>query len=111
MLDLADYRGERTLVVFWNPGCGFCQRMLDDLKAWESNPQPGAPRLLLVSTGSPEDNRAHGLTSKIVIDPNFSVGSSFGANGTPSGILVDADGRVASTLAVGGPGVMELARS
>jgi hypothetical protein len=30
---LADFRGTTTLVLFWRPGCGFCQRMLPDLKA------------------------------------------------------------------------------
>jgi peroxiredoxin len=29
---LGDFRGEETLVLFWNPGCGFCQQMLPDLK-------------------------------------------------------------------------------
>jgi thiol-disulfide isomerase/thioredoxin len=28
---LADFAGHPTAVLFWNPGCGFCQRMLDDL--------------------------------------------------------------------------------
>ena len=27
-VELADFRGEKTLVLFWNPGCGFCQQML-----------------------------------------------------------------------------------
>ena len=25
----------RTLLLFWNPSCGFCQQMLEDVKAWE----------------------------------------------------------------------------
>jgi peroxiredoxin len=29
MVDLAAFRGARTLVLFWNPGCGFCRQMLD----------------------------------------------------------------------------------
>ena len=33
---LADFAGHPTAVLFWNPGCGFCQRMVDDLKAWEA---------------------------------------------------------------------------
>jgi thiol-disulfide isomerase/thioredoxin len=24
-VELADFRGQQTLVHFWNPGCGFCQ--------------------------------------------------------------------------------------
>ena len=38
-VELEDFRGEETLVLFWNPGCGFCQQMLPDLKAWEEDPQ------------------------------------------------------------------------
>jgi hypothetical protein len=37
------------------------------------------------------------------------VGQAFGASGTPSGVLVDAQGKVASDIAVGAPAVMELA--
>ncbi len=38
-MELEDFRGEETMVLFWNPGCGFCQQMLPDLKAWEEDPQ------------------------------------------------------------------------
>jgi thiol-disulfide isomerase/thioredoxin len=37
-VNLAAFRGKKTLVLFWNPHCGFCQRMLDDLKAVEADP-------------------------------------------------------------------------
>lgn len=111
MVDLADHRGTRTLLLFWNPGCGFCEGMVDDLKAWEAAPPKGAPKLMLISAGSASDNKAAGLRSPILLDDDFSVGSAFGASGTPSAILVDARGNVASTLAVGKPGVMKLARS
>ena len=108
-VDLATHRGTKTLVLFWNPGCGFCARMLDDLKAWENNRPKGAPKLLIVSTGDVEENRAMGLKSPVVLDPNFSVGRSFGASGTPSAVLVDARGRIASEVAVGAPSVLALA--
>ena len=52
IVTLNDYAGDPTAVLFWNPGCGYCKRMLDDLKAWEANPPEGAPRLLVVSTGT-----------------------------------------------------------
>ena len=29
-VNLADFHGHQILVVFWNPGCGFCQQMLPD---------------------------------------------------------------------------------
>jgi peroxiredoxin len=107
---LSDFRGSETLVLFWNPGCGFCQQMLDDLKTWDASPPPGAPRLLVVSTGSVEENRALGLRSPVVLDQGFSVGSAFGANGTPMAVLIDAEGRIASDVAGGAPAVLTLAR-
>jgi thiol-disulfide isomerase/thioredoxin len=107
---LEDFRGEETLVLFWNPGCGFCQQMLPDLKEWEANSSPeDAPKLLVVSAGSEEANKQMGLTSPVVLDQQFAVGRAFGASGTPSAVLVDAEGKVASEVAVGAPAVMELA--
>ena len=50
------------------------------------------------------------LRSTVVLDQVFSVGSTFGANGTPSAVLVDEQGKIASELAVGAPAVLTLAR-
>jgi thiol-disulfide isomerase/thioredoxin len=44
-------RGDQRLLVFWNPGCGFCRSMHEDLLAWEDAAQSGAPRLVVVSSG------------------------------------------------------------
>jgi thiol-disulfide isomerase/thioredoxin len=97
-----------TLVVFWNPGCGFCQRMLDDVRTFAQSPPEGAPRLLLISTGSVQENQAMELPTPIALDGTFAAGSAFGTTGTPSGILVDSEGKIASELAIGAPGVMAL---
>lgn len=105
---LADLYGRDTAVLFWNPGCGYCERMLPELKAWDHDPPDGAPRLLVVSTGSVEVNRAMGLHSPVVLDDGFAGGLAFGAGGTPSAVLVDRNGRVASPVAVGGPAVLTI---
>src|SRR5215204_6182192 len=110
-VNLEEIRNGRTALIFWNPGCGFCQRLVDDLKSWEKDKPEGAPQLVLISTGSPESNREHGLDSKILLDQGFRTGEAFGASGTPSAIVIDAEGNVASGLAVGGPDVMNLLRS
>jgi peroxiredoxin/uncharacterized membrane protein YphA (DoxX/SURF4 family) len=106
---LADFKGNDILLLFWNPGCGFCQRMLEDLKAWEANPPTGAPKLLLVSTGSAEANQAMGLRSPILLDQNFSTGHTFNATGTPMAVLIDAQGNIASDVVAGAPAVLALA--
>jgi peroxiredoxin len=106
---LSDFRGSKTLVLFWNPECGFCQRMLSDLKAWEARKPAGAPQLLVVSTGTVEANQAMRLRSPVVLDQGLSVGNSFGATGTPMAVLVDAEGKIASEGAAGAPAVLALA--
>jgi methylamine dehydrogenase accessory protein MauD len=112
LVTLSDFRGSRTLVLFWRPGCGFCQRMLPDLLAWEAQSPDGAPKLLVVSSESVESNLAMGLRSPVVLDQaGMSVGSTFGATGTPMAVLVDEEGKIASALAAGAPAVLALAYS
>jgi len=108
---LGDFRGSKTLLLFWNPGCGFRQRMVEDMKAWEAKPHRGAPKVLIVSTGTVEANEALSLKSIVVLDEGFTVAPRFGATGTPMAVLVDAEGNIASDLAAGAPAVLALAAS
>lgn len=109
LVDLAGYRGHPTLLLFWNPACGFCQQMLGDLHRWEAERTQDAPQLLVISTGTPEANQALGLASPVLLDAAFSTGSLFGAGGTPSAILIDEHGQIASEMAVGAEAVLALA--
>lgn len=107
-VESAQFNGNGTMLVFWNPACGFCQRMLPQLKEWEKSRPEKSPQLVLVSSGSREANRAMGLSSPVLIDDKFSVGQRYGASGTPSGSLIDKDGKIAAGLAVGEPTIMEI---
>ena len=85
--------------------------MLPDLKELESNPPEGAPKILVVSTGTAQENKALlGLRSTVVLDQGFATGSAFGTNGTPTAVLVDEEGKIASEAAVGASAVLTLAR-
>ena len=109
-VSLAAFRGSPTLILFWSPDCGFCQELLPDVKAWEDQLRTGGSKLLVISAGSVEANRSLGLRSPVVLESSFQAGFAFGATGTPSAVLVDADGRIASSVAVGAPAVRALAR-
>jgi len=111
VVDLAQLRGRRTLLLFWNPSCGFCQQMLDDVKSWERNPPKDAPELLIVAAGSPDDIRKQDLGSRVLLDPYFGASQVFNSGGTPSAVLIDEQGRVASDVGVGAPDVLAMARS
>jgi hypothetical protein len=84
--------------------------MLEELRAWDANPEEGAPKLLVVATGGKDDIRAMNLRSPVLVDPDFTKAWEFGANGTPMAVLVDEGGRIASEVAAGGEAVMALAR-
>jgi thiol-disulfide isomerase/thioredoxin len=104
-----ELRGERTLLLFWNPGCGFCQQILPDLKAWEADPPPRAPKLVLISAGSAEQNRELRVRAPVLLDASGATARAYGANGTPMAVVVDAEWRIASKLAGGAPGCLALA--
>jgi thiol-disulfide isomerase/thioredoxin len=93
-----------ALIVFWNPGCGFCQRMLEQLRELDA-PDSG---LVVISTGEPQSNREMGLRAPVLLDDSFSADSAFGAAGTPSAVLIDEHRRLASAVAVGAEAVLAL---
>jgi hypothetical protein len=52
--------------------------------------------------------RAMGLRSPVLLDRDFAVASRFDANGTPA-ILVNAEGKISSSVAAGADAVFALA--
>ena len=111
LADLANVRGAATTLLFWNPTCGYCQRMLGDLRQWEANPPAGSTRLVVVSTGTAEATRPAGFRSPVVLDGGLGIGRRFGTHGTPAAIRIDAGGRIASPVASGVTAVLGLLRS
>ena len=104
---LGTARGASHLLLFWSPDCGFCDAMLDDVRALEER---GGTPMLVVATGDASSNRALGLRSRTLLDPDFAhTGTPLGVAGTPSALRVDSAGRVVSELAVGADAVLALA--
>ncbi len=91
-VNLADWLGQETVLLFWSPSCGFCQRVLPELRGWERERPAGSPKLLIISSGAAEANRAMELASPVLLDDAFRTGRMFGAAGTPSAVLVDGGG-------------------
>ena len=110
-VQLREKTGRRLLLLFWNPGCGYCAQMLDRLKRWEGSRDELSPELVLISTGTVQANRDMGLSSDILLDQGFNVGPLYGASGTPSAILVDEHGKIASQVSVGASAVFALAHA
>ena len=99
--ELAEHLSGPTALVFWNPGCGYCRSMHDELRAWESDRPADSPALVVISAGSTDDVRAEGFASTVLLDPEWALSAALGADGTPIAMLVDGAGRVASPLVSG----------
>jgi peroxiredoxin len=108
-IGLADLRGADTLLLFWNPDCGFCRQMHDQLLAWEATSNGVTPRLVVVSSGDPERTRADRFRSTVLLDAEYAVSDAFGAGGTPMAVLLTADGHVGSRVAAGAEAVFSIA--
>ena len=112
-VELESFRGKQALLVHWSPQCGFCEAIAGELAGLRGKLAKAKTELVLVAHGSPDANRAlaeeHGLDGPILIQQQ--PVALFEGLGTPVAYLVDAEGRIASPLALGAEEVPELARS
>ena len=108
MFSLSQLGGKPSILLFWNPGCGFCQQMSNDVKTWEKKIARADTNMVLISTGTVEANRKQGFRSAIVLDRNFAAGTSFGASGTPSALLLDHQAKIVSKVAQGQKQIVEM---
>jgi peroxiredoxin len=98
-MTLSQWRGQRLLLVFFDPACGYCQRLAPSLA--------GTLPLttLIISTGDREENRAlfaaHSVTIPVLVQQSSEVAELYRISGTPSGYLVDEHGATAGELLVG----------
>lgn len=106
-----DFLGSDTLLIFWDPECPFCQGMSEDLRVWEETPPTDAPQLVFVVSGDVERVKAASekFKSRFLHDSELRVGHLFGTRSTPAAVLIDREGRIASSIATGSPNVLALA--
>lgn len=111
-VSIGAFSGAPTLLLFWNPSCGFCQQMEADIAAWLDQPLEGAPQLIVVLT-NPEANEREAVLrgATILVDVEGKASAAFGARGTPMAVLLDAQTRVASEVAAGAQAVFALLKS
>lgn len=102
---LAD--GRDTVLLFWNPGCGFCSAMRDQLRGLEA--AESGPALIIVSSGDRPEIAAEHFACPVLHDPRWRASDALGVSGTPVAVLISADGMVSSEPVGGSAAVLELA--
>jgi methylamine dehydrogenase accessory protein MauD len=92
--------GKPVILLFTDPNCGPCTAMFPDIGRWQ---EEYAEKLTvaLVSRGEPEENSisasGHGLTN-VLLQEDWEVSDAYGVDGTPSAVLVQTDGTIASPV-------------
>ena len=120
---LAQFLGQPVLLIFFNPDCGFCREMMPRLAGLSphlagrgeagGNMGEGTPRVLVLSTGDVKQNRQlfaeHKVDLTVLLQEKSEVATAYRAQGTPSGYLISAEGKIASALAMGAEALLKLA--
>ena len=105
------FRRRQVLLVSWNPTCGFCTRIADELAALQRPLEGRGVSLVFLTRGNADANRA--VFDKYGIDAPALLGRQngpFAGFGTPAAYLVDGEGKVAAPFAYGALEVPRLAR-
>ena len=107
---LSDFAGQQVLLLFWDSRCRFCQALLPDLAAWDTNPGADAPRLLVVLTGSAPQVAVPGISAGTLVDSDFAARDAFAIGSTPTAVLLDAEGTLTAGPAYGVSAVRAMLR-
>ena len=110
---LAEWRGQRVLLVFFDPHCVFCAELLPSLAALSSDVIPNRPVPVVVTTGDLEENKAlfdeAGFANPVLVQAGMEVAGAYKVDGTPMAYLIEQDGTIASEIAIGVQGILILA--
>jgi peroxiredoxin len=110
---LAEFRGRRVLLVFFDPRCGHCRKLAPWLAALPPDGGDGRPVPVVVSTGDAAENRRlveeHGLGCPVLLQVEAEIANRYAVHGTPMGYLLDEQGNIASDPAGGADALLELA--
>lgn len=101
------FAGRATALVYWDPTCRYCGALVNEFLDWAEEPPTRVPRLMLITQRTePLPDRFGAET--VLVDPGGDVVRAFGFTGTPSAVLIEADGTIASSMCLGGDDVKSL---
>ena len=102
--------GKPVMMLFTDPNCGPCNAILPEVGRWQEE-HAQKFTLSLISRGDVEENKTkaseHGFTN-VLLQEDWEVSASYEVRGTPSAVLIDTDGKIASPVARGVEGIRGL---
>lgn len=101
LVDNGSLVGRQTLILFMSLTCSHCVSMVADVRRIENEKNKHAPQIIIFSDGDPDLHREWQLTSPIVLDEGYKISQKLGMSGTPSAVMIAADGTIVSETAIG----------
>jgi uncharacterized membrane protein YphA (DoxX/SURF4 family)/thiol-disulfide isomerase/thioredoxin len=102
--------GKPLLLIFTNPTCGPCVVLFKEIKEWQES-HSDQLTIALISFGTIKENfvnvARNGL-GQVLLQQEREVAASYGANVTPTGVVVNVHGRIVSPLAAGADEIRKL---
>jgi thiol-disulfide isomerase/thioredoxin/UPF0716 family protein affecting phage T7 exclusion len=102
--------GIALLLVFSSPHCGPCRQLLPELANW-SEQLRGKLTIVILSEGSTSDHRGYPCRERVLLQQGREIAERYQAWGTPSAVLIRADGSVGSGVAAGAEQISGLVES
>jgi uncharacterized membrane protein YphA (DoxX/SURF4 family)/peroxiredoxin len=95
--------GKPLLLIFTNPTCGPCVVLFAEVKDWQKSHSEQLT-IALISFGTIKENFvnvARNRLGQVLLQQKREVAEEYGAHVTPTAVVVDTEGRIASPLAAG----------
>lgn len=105
--------GKPLLLIFTNPTCGPCVRLFAEVKEWQQSHSEQLT-VALISFGTIKENFvnvARNRLGHVLLQQQREVAEQYNANVTPTAVIVNSDGRIASSLAAGADEIRKLLAS
>ncbi|MDO3646225.1 MauE/DoxX family redox-associated membrane protein [Nocardia mangyaensis] len=104
--------GKSVLLVFVHPGCEMCAALARELPRWQARVRE-AVTIVLVGNGDVAEHAEWGRAQQvgeieILVQQGNEAALRYRVRGTPSGVLIGADGRVAAAVARGAMAIRDL---
>jgi thiol-disulfide isomerase/thioredoxin len=97
-VSLDQLKGKVVMLDFWATWCGPCRMTMPQVEKLQRE-YPNALVLLAINLQEPKDVvrdyvRSQGISSRVLLDEQGSVGEAYGAAGIPTQVLIDKNGIV-----------------
>ncbi len=103
-------RRKPLLLLFTSPHCGPCIVIFKEIKEWQEAHRDQLT-IAVITRGTVKDNFvnvARNSLGEVLLQKEREVGEKYGGLATPTGVVVNPDGRIASRVAAGADAIRDL---